>query len=215
MDAGLSTAITLLKVLKEFLQKFRENWFSSWKETAQKVCDENRIPPEFKRTRISKRNRLHDYEGEDSDTTDLKEKFYRNYFLCFLDQGMLCIEERIAQLAEHNNNFGFLYNIQTLRSMKADNLKKYCMDLDILLQDGDSRNINGMDLYHEIIFCQIVDSSYTTPIQHLQLLHKTRDSFPNLAIALSIMLTMPITTSRKKFFKIKSYKNYMRTTMGQ
>jgi hypothetical protein len=60
--------------------------------------------------------------------------------------------------------------------MTADNLKKHCMELDLLLQDGDSRDINGMYLYHEIrIFCQIVDLSYTTPIQCLQLLHKTHD----------------------------------------
>jgi hypothetical protein len=62
MGADLSTAITLLKGLKEFLQNFRENGFASSKETAQNVCDENGIPPEFKRTRISKRKRLHEYE---------------------------------------------------------------------------------------------------------------------------------------------------------
>jgi hypothetical protein len=117
---------------------------------AQKVCDENGIPLEFKRTGLSKRKSLHDHEGQDSGTSDPEEKFYRNYFLCVLDQGILSIEERFEQLAEHNDNFGLLYNIQTLRSMTADNLKKHCMGLDLLLQDGDSRDINGMDLHHEI-----------------------------------------------------------------
>jgi hypothetical protein len=113
-------------------------------------------------------------------TSDPEEKRYRNYFLCVLDQGILSIEERFKQLAEHNDNFGFLYNIQILRSMTADNLKKHSMDLDLLLHDGDSRDINGMDLYHDIrIFCQIVGLSYTTPIQCLRLLHKTHESFPN------------------------------------
>jgi hypothetical protein len=128
MGADLSKAITLLK---EFLQTFREKGFASSKETAQKVCDENGIPPEFKRIGISERKRLHDYEGEDTGTSDVEEKFYRNYFLCVLDQGILSIEGRFKQLAEHN--FRFLYNIQTLRSMKADKLKKHCMDLDPLL----------------------------------------------------------------------------------
>jgi hypothetical protein len=86
MGADLSTAITLLKGLKEFFQK---------------VCDENGVPPELKRTRISKRKRLHDYEGEDSVSNDPEEKFYRNYFLCVLDQGILSTEERFNQLAEH------------------------------------------------------------------------------------------------------------------
>jgi hypothetical protein len=37
MGADLSTAITLLNGLKEFLQNFRENGFASSKEMAQKV----------------------------------------------------------------------------------------------------------------------------------------------------------------------------------
>jgi hypothetical protein len=83
------------------------------------------------------------------------------------------------------------------------------MDFDLLLQDGYSRDINGIDLSHEIkIFCQIVDSSYTTPIQCLQLLHKTRDSFSNSAIALRIMLAMPVTTAtaERSFSKLKIIK---------
>jgi hypothetical protein len=97
--------------------------------------------------------------------------------------------------------------------MTADNLKNHCMDMDLLLQDDDSRDIN-----HEIkVFCQIVDSSYTTPIQCLQLLHKTRNSFPNLAIALRIMLTMPnsTATAERNFSKLKIIKNYIRTMMGE
>jgi hypothetical protein len=99
----------------------------------------------------------------------------------------------------------------------ADNLKKHCMDLDLLLQDGDSRDINGMDLHHEIrIFCQIVDSSYTTPIQCFQFLHKTRDSFPNLVIAQRIMLTMPITiaTAERSFSKLKIIKKLREDNEG-
>jgi hypothetical protein len=103
--------------------------------------------------------------------------------------------------------------------MTVHNLKKQYMDMDTLLQDGYSRNINRMDVFHEKrIFCHIADSSYTTPIQCLHLLHKIRDSFPNLAIALRILLTMPITTAmaEKIFSKLRIIKkNNMRTTMGQ
>jgi hypothetical protein len=56
--------------------------------------------------------------------SDPEEKLYWNYFLCILEQRILSIEQRFEQLAEHNDKFGFLYNIQTLRSMTADNLKK-------------------------------------------------------------------------------------------
>lgn len=81
------------------------------------------------------------------------------------------------------------------------------MDMDPLLQDGDSRNMNGTNLSYKIrILCQIVDSTHTTPIQCLQLIHNTRDSFPNLAVALNIILTAPTAaaTAEEVF---KSYKS--------
>jgi hypothetical protein len=79
----------------------------------------------------------------------LKKSFTGTTFCASWIKESLSIEERFKQLAEHNN-FGFLYNIQTLRSMTADNMKKHCMDLELLLQDGDSTDINRMDLFHEI-----------------------------------------------------------------
>lgn len=102
--------------------------------------------------------------------------------------------------------------------MSNEDLEKHCMDLDLLLRDGDSRDINGIDLYNEIkIFCNIIDSSYNTPLQCLQLLTKIRDSFPNLTVTLRILLTMPVTTAtaERSFSKLKIIKNYMRTTMTQ
>jgi hypothetical protein len=90
MSLDLSMAITLLKRLKELLKNFIENMFVSWKDMAQKVCNENGIPPEYKQTRVSKWKQLHDYEGEDSGTSAPRPpKLYQNYFLCILDQGIL------------------------------------------------------------------------------------------------------------------------------
>lgn len=76
MDVDLSTSVTILKGLKEFLQNFRLKGFASMKERAQKVCDEKGITPEFKQRRISKWKCLHNHERQDSGTSDSKEKFY-------------------------------------------------------------------------------------------------------------------------------------------
>ena len=42
-------------------------------------------------------------------------------------------------------------------------------------------------------------------------------SFPNLSIALRILLTMPVTvaSAERSFSKLKQIKNYLRTTMSQ
>lgn len=218
MNIDLSIATSLLKGLKEFLCNFRENGFKSSQEIAQKLCDEYGISSSFKQNRLIKRKRFMHSEIEDSETNDPEEKFYRNYFLRIINQGIISIEERFKQLSHHFEHFGFLYNAQTLKLMSNEDLEKHCMDLDLLLRDGDSRDINGIDLYNEIkIFCNIIDSSYNTPLQCLQLLTKIRDSFPNLTVTLRILLTMPVTTAtaERSFSKLKIIKNYMRTTMTQ
>ena len=59
----------------------------------------------------------------------------------------------------------------------------------------------------------------SSPIDILQLIHKNSltDAYPNAAIAIRIFLTIPVTvaTFERSFSKLKSIKNYMRSTMGQ
>lgn len=50
--------------------------------------------------------------------------------------------------------------------MSNEYLEKHYMDLDLLLRDSDSKNINKMDLYNEIkIFCNTIDFLYNILIQ--------------------------------------------------
>ncbi|CAK9826879.1 Zinc finger MYM-type protein 1 [Anthophora retusa] len=55
------------------------------------------------------------------------------------------------------------------------------------------------------------------PVQCLNILRNMHDSFPNLAISLRILLTIPISTAtaERSFSKLKLIKNYLRTTMSQ
>jgi len=57
----------------------------------------------------------------------------------------------------------------------------------------------------------------TTALQSLSILKKINGSFPNITIALRIMLTVPITSAsaERSFSKLKLIKNYLRSTMSQ
>lgn len=71
----------------------------------------------------------------------------------------------------------------------------------------------------EIKIFQSVVSGTLTPIESLDFIFekKLEQLFPNLAIALRILLTIPVTVAsgERSFSKLKIIKNYLRSTIGQ
>ena len=67
------------------------------------------------------------------------------------------------------------------------------------------------------IFRDIVQDNVKTAIQCLQYAWSVRDSFPNIAVTVGIMMTMSVTmaSAERRFFKLKIIKNYLRSTMSQ
>lgn len=111
----------------------------------------------------------------------------------------------------------YIGNIENLKIFEDETLRKHCMDLEILLKDGENCDINGIELFDELkIFCRILNKQKTS-IECLDLIESTCGSFPNISIALRILLTLPITTAsaERSFSKLKIIKNYLRTTMVQ
>ena len=134
---------------------------------------------------------------------------------------MQSIQARFQQYESHSNNFGFLYSFDKLNDRTNDDLLKECKDLDLLLRSGTSRDINGVDLYSELLlFREFLNSNgikITTALEALNCIHKNAASFPNLCIALRILLTMPVTvaSAERSFSKLKLIKTYLRTSMSQ
>jgi len=83
--------------------------------------------------------------------------------------------------------------------MENDILLKHLKDFKIILTDNDLKYVDGFDLFSELIIfrsfqlkCQHED---TNLLQALYILITTYGSFPNLTIALRIMLTIPVTSA--------------------
>ncbi|XP_060861822.1 uncharacterized protein LOC132938833 [Metopolophium dirhodum] len=115
-----------------------------------------------------------------------------------------------------NDVFGFLYDVEKLCYVPDLEILNCCKDLEIRLSDNDKKDLNGYDLYEEIlIFRHLIDKN-TTPLQVLSEIKKT-NAFPNLNIALRIMLTIPLTSAgaERTFSKLKLIKTYLRSTMSQ
>ncbi|CAI6354852.1 unnamed protein product [Macrosiphum euphorbiae] len=119
-------------------------------------------------------------------STNEGECFVNDFFLPILDQGIVSINQRFTQLDHFNNYFGFLFDIGNLSTADSDILLKSCHDLQIMLQIVENMDISGAELYDELCL-----QLCTSPLRVLQkiLCNCVGDVYPNVAIALRIMLT--------------------------
>jgi len=219
-NISIDFAVNNLKGLKEFLIKNRENGFNEAKEEAIHICKQIDIVPQFKPKRKSLKKKMFSYESSPiACSSNEEESFVNNFFLPILDQGIVSINQRFTQLDNFHNYFGFLFDIGNLSTVDSDTLLKSCQDLQILLQIGENMDISGAELYDELCLLSEIIEKGTSPLQVLQkiLSNSVGNVYSNVAIALRIMLTLPVTTAtaERSFSKLKLIKNYLRTTLDQ
>ncbi|KAK4876332.1 hypothetical protein RN001_012754 [Aquatica leii] len=96
-------------------------------------------------------------------TPHLKQKYKIELFFHTVDQAINALETRYNLLNTHSNYFSFLYNIFGLKDMRRNELLAYCKDLEVVLTDGNSSDLNALELADEI---SIVSSLLTkeTPV---------------------------------------------------
>lgn len=161
---------------------------------------------------------MFDYErNNDLHRNNGEEIFKQEYFIVILDQAIVSMEERFIQFRWYEENFGFLFNIKKLKETNDEDLMKHCKDLQNILSSGDSKDIEAVDLYTELILFRNLVEENMTALQALEVTKKTRSCFPNISIALRIILTIPVTSAsaERSFSKLKLIKTYLRNTMAQ
>ncbi|KAL4153113.1 hypothetical protein QTP88_000946 [Uroleucon formosanum] len=173
MEISISTK--MVYGLLEHLKQYRITGFDSAKNIANKLASEIDIPVIFKCCRIRKKKKMFSYEHNDEPILNEEDRFRIDYFLVVINQAIESINKRFDQLESYSNNFGFLYQI--------------------VLSDGDQNDLEGLDLYSELLIFRMMIDDNTTPLKALSILKKTNGSFPNISIALRIMLTIPVTSA--------------------
>ncbi|CAH2250900.1 zinc finger MYM-type 1-like [Pelobates cultripes] len=134
------------------------------------------------------------------------------------DTTIKSVHERNEQLKFHSTHFQFLNDIHKLKDVQKGELLQFCMELQNVLTDVKSKesDVDGRQLCEELAVLAPVSKPSMTPVDILA--YAVRNGFaPNVAIALLIMLTLPITvaTGERSFSKLKIIKNYLRSSMSQ
>jgi len=83
--------------------------------------------------------------------------------------------------------------------MKRDELIKHCADLQLVLTDDDSVDINEIEMADELTVLTTMVQSNLSPIELLKCVINTGDFAPNVCIALRIFLTLPVTVATRQW----------------
>ncbi|GFV10954.1 dimer_Tnp_hAT domain-containing protein [Trichonephila clavipes] len=123
------------------------------------------------------------------------------------------IEFQFDLISTHINYFQFLYDICDLKYTPQNDELKYCKDLETVLTDENSSNINALDLADEIAAILSLLNKKESLIEILKF-RSNMDSAPNLGIVLRILLTLPISVASggRSFSKLKLVKKFLRSS---
>lgn len=212
----IATGITSFERLFDWLKTYREKGFEDALIDANKLANELEVEPVFKQKRTRKGKKTFTYESSDAPISDPKTEFRVNFFNQVVDKALQSLQPRFRQLKDHYDLFGFLYNFLT---MTKDNIRKCAADLEIALTDV-SKDINGYMLSEEIETIKpILPAQQQKPKELLNYLacNDRSTTFPNLFIALRILLTIPVTVAsgERSFSKLKLIKTYLRSVIHQ
>ncbi|XP_073501348.1 zinc finger MYM-type protein 1-like [Phyllobates terribilis] len=217
--SDLSTVTELIHKCLEFIRNFREKGFDMALQSAKEIAENLNLEPVFrpeKRIRVKKAS--FSYEGRDEAITDPQSKFKVDFFFVLVDTASASLEERFKQLENHNGVWGFLYNIKN-NSFSREDLTRSCLNLQAALVSGTESDVNGEELAQEFYHIQsLLPSDTINPLDVLNFINKNSltDTFPNLWVALRILLTIPVTVAsgERSFSKLKLIKTYLRSSMS-
>ena len=211
---SLHTMETEIQATEKFLQNYRTTGYDSAATSAVEIAQELDIDPSFPPSRSGKKRRLFDYQGEEEQRATLELKFKSNFFYPLVDQAMMSIKEHFNLLREVSSAFSILYTRNKLLLVQQENaLLTCCKEFQKKFGDIDE---TSAELQRFVLILQ-KKCNLNTAQDFLNYLLKTHlfELYPNVYIALRILLTCPVTvaSAERSFSKLKLIKTFNRTSM--
>ncbi|XP_029466633.1 ATP-binding cassette sub-family A member 1-like [Rhinatrema bivittatum] len=199
-EFDIHNAIEQLSGTNKFLLDCRsDEGFAKTLVDARELAEELEIPVSFEPdpVRIRKKKKQFTYEADDNPIQSAEQNFKVNFYFAVLDAAIQSIEERFTQMHDISSGFGFLYNIHSLQFSTSKDILEQCLKLEKVLQHGDSKDIVASDMCSELeaIARRIQKSSSPQDVLNFLCRHKLTDNFPNIFLALRILLTLPVSVA--------------------
>ncbi|XP_065642806.1 52 kDa repressor of the inhibitor of the protein kinase-like [Hydra vulgaris] len=212
----IAAGLTSFEKLFDWLKTYRETGFVAALIDAKELANELEVEPIFQQKRCYKKKKMFLYESSDEPILDPKTEFRVNFFNQVVDKALQSLQPRLMQLKEHHKLFGFLY---TFQNMFKEDLRKHSADLEIALTDI-TKDIEGFMLSEEMEAIKpILPVQQQKPKELFKCLacNDRSTAFPNLFIALKVLMTIPVTVAsvERSFSKLKLIKTYLRSVINQ
>ena len=121
-----------------------------------------------------------------------------NFFNTMIDAIIVDTECLFKALNEYFDRFGFIYNTNYLKFLPREDLLKHCNDLGTILRKGENSDIDPFKLYEEmqiLKYISLENINDTKQLIQYILENNFQEIYPNLYIAIRIMLTIPVSTA--------------------
>ncbi|WCJ37047.1 hAT family dimerization domain [Euphorbia peplus] len=204
-----------------YFKKYRDEGFESSMNIAKSLALDMKIEPTFPTKRRVSRKKQFDESDSDNDNDEeeqsAEESFRVKYFLFVVDKAIVSLQDRFEQLEIFESIFGFLCDSKRLKSLDNDELRNSCTHFVTTFSYNDCSDVDADDFFSELKVLQsTLPNDLKSALEILEFV-KRADCFPNVSIALRILLTMPVTvaSAERSFSKLKLLKNYLRSSMSQ
>ncbi|XP_066375027.1 uncharacterized protein [Miscanthus floridulus] len=215
----LDSTLKQIEGVISYFKKYRDTGLSASIETAKSIASSLDVEPTFPTKHKGKRKKQ--FDEQDDETEELQrsaiDDFNDDYFLVIVDYAIVLLTSRFDQLKEFEKIFGFLFNLENLKSLDHSDLRDCCTTFVNTFSHDNKSDVELDDLFSELKVLQV-----TLPDQLMsasEILHfvKDADCYPNASIAYRILLTIPVTvaSAERSFSKLKLLKNCLRSTMLQ
>ncbi|XP_047139546.1 uncharacterized protein LOC101239909 [Hydra vulgaris] len=166
--------------------------------TAREIAEKLNIPRNFPSIRNNRKKKLVDYEGDDEGGSQTPQSQFKNdFFFVLVDQALQSVRERFQQTHDVTAVFSFLFNQKSLFQAYKDNtfLLK-CQNFHNKMGDIDPFEME-MELKQFIHLVLENDEKLKTAIHFLNYINSKclQEVYPNVAIALRVLLTCPVTAA--------------------
>lgn len=217
----LAQCTKMLENCIKFLENYRKDGFKQAMIGARELADELQIEPIFKPLKRVRRVKRHFDENTQDEPIEPRKKLEVEFYNPLLDKAISSIKERFEQLNSYSKSWNFLFCLDKLPNRTE--LLKSCTELQNKLTVENSADINGTLLCDELISIRAflndkLDKEKITPlVLNFIKKHTLQGLYPNVWIALRILLTIPVTVAsgERSFSKLKLIKTYLRSTMLQ
>lgn len=147
-DMHIDVAIDQLNGLVSFLEKYRESGLAEAIDEAKAIASKMEVEPVFHEKRVIHRKKHFDENG--SKMTLSAEDSFRVNYLSIVDQALSSLKSQLEQFEKYEEIWGFLFDVNKLKSTTNERLKMYCSKLEDALKHEGTSDINGDELFLEL-----------------------------------------------------------------